>query len=794
MSASKTSASKTSSSITSTSSLLVATLGTPRIGPRRELKLALESFWSGASDEKALRDTAAELRAANWARQNKLGITVIPSNDFSLYDQVLDTSVMVGAIPEIYGWKGGGVSLATYFAMARGSETQTRDNACVHGHAHHGHGVPAQEMTKWFDTNYHYMVPELCKDQTFALASRKPIEEYAEAKSQGYQTRPVLIGPVTFLKLAKSADAGFDPLALLDRLLPVYVEILRELATSGAEWVQLDEPCLVLDLDSAARDALRRAYTTFAEALPDVKIMLTSYFGGLGDNLNTAMALPVAGLHIDLVRAPNQLDDVLKKAPKGLVLSLGIIDGRNIWRSNLPELLHRLEPVVARRGAGQVQIAPSCSLLHVPIDLDLETDLDPDLKAWLAFSVQKMGELAALGTALAGDRESVKDALATSATAAAARKASAKVHDTAVAKRIATLNPALGKRISAFNERAKIQHERFRLPRFPTTTIGSFPQTADVRNARAAHARGAFSDAAYKMFLQNQTARTVRWQENIGLDVLVHGEFERNDMVQYFGEQLAGFAFTKHGWVQSYGSRYVRPPVLFGDVSRPQPMTVEWWEYAQSLTKRPMKAMLTGPVTILNWSFVRDDIPRSAACRQIALAIRDEVSDLEAAGAGMIQIDEAALREGLPLRKSEWQNYLGWAVESFRICSSGVRDETQIHTHMCYSEFNDIIDAIGAMDADVISIETSRSKMELLDAFRSYRYPNEIGPGVYDIHSPRVPEIGEMTELLKLARQRLSDAQLWINPDCGLKTRKWQEVRPALANMVAAARELRALP
>jgi 5-methyltetrahydropteroyltriglutamate--homocysteine methyltransferase len=793
MSASKTSASKTSSSITSTSSLLVATLGTPRIGPRRELKLALESFWSGASDEKALRDTAAELRAANWARQKKLGITVIPSNDFSLYDQVLDTSVMVGAIPEIYGGKGGAVSLATYFAMARGSETETHDNACVHGHSR-GHGAPAQEMTKWFDTNYHYMVPELGKDQTFALASRKPIEEYAEAKSQGYQTRPVLIGPVTFLKLAKSADAGFDPLALLDRLLPVYVEILRELAASGAEWVQLDEPCLVLDLDSAARDALRPAYTTFAEALPDLKIMLTTYFGGLGDNLNTAMALPVAGLHIDLVRAPNQLDDVLKKAPKGLVLSLGIIDGRNIWRSNLPELLHRLEPVVARRGAGQVQIAPSCSLLHVPIDLDLETDLDPDLKAWLAFSVQKMGELAALGTALAGDRESVKDALATSATAAAARKASAKVHDTAVAKRIATLNPALGKRISAFNERAKIQHERFRLPRFPTTTIGSFPQTADVRNARAAHARGALSDAAYKMFLQNQTARTVRWQENIGLDVLVHGEFERNDMVQYFGEQLAGFAFTKHGWVQSYGSRYVRPPVLFGDVSRPQPMTVEWWEYAQSLTKRPMKAMLTGPVTILNWSFVRDDIPRSAACRQIALAIRDEVSDLEAAGAGMIQIDEAALREGLPLRKSEWQNYLGWAVESFRICSSGVRDETQIHTHMCYSEFNDIIDAIGAMDADVISIETSRSKMELLEAFRSYRYPNEIGPGVYDIHSPRVPEIGEMTELLKLARQRLSDAQLWINPDCGLKTRKWQEVRPALANMVAAARELRALP
>jgi 5-methyltetrahydropteroyltriglutamate--homocysteine methyltransferase len=782
-----------STSTTSVSKIAVATLGTPRIGPRRELKLALENFWSGASDEKALIETAAALRAANWARQKQLGVAVIPSNDFSFYDQVLDTSVMVGAIPEIYGWKGGAVSLATYFAMARGSETQTHDESCAHGHRH-GHGVPAQEMTKWFDTNYHYMVPELGKDQTFALASRKPIEEYREAKAQGYQTRPVLIGPVTFLKLAKSSGVGFDPLSLLDRLLPVYVEVLRELAASGAEWVQLDEPSLVLDLDTTARDALRQAYATFAEALPQLKIMLATYFGGLGDNLNTAMALPVAGLHVDLVRSSHQIDDILKKAPKGLVLSLGVIDGRNIWRANLPALLDRLEPIVAGRGTGQVQIAPSCSLLHVPIDLDQETDLDPDLKAWLAFSVQKMSELAALGKALTDGRESVKDALAASAKAAAARKASPKVHDAAVTERIATLTPALGKRDSAFAKRAQIQHERFNLPRFPTTTIGSFPQTADVRNARAAHARGALSDAAYKMFLQNQTARTVRWQENIGLDVLVHGEFERNDMVQYFGEQLAGFAFTQHGWVQSYGSRCVRPPVLFGDVSRPKPMAVEWWQYAQSLTQRPMKAMLTGPVTILNWSFVRDDIPRSAACRQIALAIRYEVADLEAAGAGMIQIDEAALREGLPLRQSEWQNYLDWAVESFRICSSGVDDATQIHTHMCYSEFNDIIDAIGAMDADVISIETSRSKMELLDAFRSYRYPNEIGPGVYDIHSPRVPEIGEMTELLKLARQRLSDAQLWINPDCGLKTRKWEEVRPALVNMVAAAREMRALP
>jgi 5-methyltetrahydropteroyltriglutamate--homocysteine methyltransferase len=776
----------------SISSLSVASLGTPRIGPRRELKMALESFWSAKSDEKALVETAAALRAANWARQKSLGVTVIPSNDFSFYDQVLDTSVMVGAIPEIYGWKSGSVSLATYFAMARGSEAETSDQACVHGHDH-GHGVTAQEMTKWFDTNYHYMVPEFGRGQKFTLSSTKPVDEYREARALGFQTRPVLLGPVTYLKLGKSKDASLDPLSLLPDLLPVYVDVLRRLAAEGADWVQLDEPCLVLDLDGATRDAIRQAYAAFSDALPGLKIMLTTYFGGLGDNLNTAMSLPVAGLHVDLVRAPKQLDDVLKKARKGLVLSLGVVDGRNIWRTNLPVLLDRLEPVIARRGAGEVQIAPSCSLLHVPIDLDQETGLDADLKSWLAFSVQKMDELATLGRALASGRDPVKDALAASAAAAAARATSPKVHDAAVAARLSTVTPAMGRRVSAFVERVKTQHARFELPPFPTTTIGSFPQTAEVRNARAAYARGTLSDAAYRTFLQNQTARAVRWQENIGLDVLVHGEFERNDMVQYFGEQLSGFAFTAYGWVQSYGSRCVRPPILFGDVSRPQPMTVEWWRYAQSLTAKPMKAMLTGPVTILNWSFVRDDIPRSAACRQIAFAIRDEVADLEEAGAGMIQIDEAALREGLPLRRSEWQAYLDWAVESFRLCSSGVRDATQIHTHMCYSEFNYIIDAIAAMDADVISIETSRSRMELLDAFKTYKYPNEIGPGVYDIHSPRVPEIREMTDLLKLARKRLSDAQLWINPDCGLKTRKWEEVRPALINMVAAARELRAL-
>jgi 5-methyltetrahydropteroyltriglutamate--homocysteine methyltransferase len=777
----------------STSSLSVASLGTPRIGPRRELKMALEAYWSGKSDEKSLIEAARSLRAENWARQKSLGISVIPSNDFSFYDQVLDTSVMVGAIPEIYGWKSGPVSLATYFAMARGSETKTSDQACAHGHHEHGHGMPAQEMTKWFDTNYHYMVPEFAKGQPFVLSSLKPIDEYREARALGYQTRPVLIGPVTYLKLGKSKDTSLDPLSLLPSLLPVYVEVLRRLAAEGAEWVQLDEPCLALDLDPAARDALRQAYAAFSEALPALKIMLTTYFGGLGDNLNTAMSLPVAGLHLDLVRSPNQLSDVLKKAPKGLVLSLGVIDGRNIWRANLAGLLDRLEPVVKKRGADQIQIAPSCSLLHVPVDLDQETDLDSDLRTWLAFSVQKMAELATLGKALAGGRDSVSDILTASASAAAARRTSPKVHDAAVAKRMATVTTAMGRRTGDFAERAKAQRERFKLPVFPTTTIGSFPQTPEVRKARAAHTKGTLGDAEYRTFLYEETARAVRWQEEIGLDVLVHGEFERNDMVQYFGEQLSGFAFTNHGWVQSYGSRCVRPPILFGDVSRPRPMTVEWWQYAQSLTTKPMKGMLTGPVTILNWSFVRDDIPRSASCRQIALAIRDEVADLERAGAKMIQIDEAALREGLPLRRAEWNDYLNWAVMSFRICASSVSNETQIHTHMCYSEFNDIIDAIGAMDADVISIETSRSKMELLDAFRTYKYPNEIGPGVYDIHSPRVPEIGEMTDLLRLARLRLADEQLWINPDCGLKTRKWQEVKPALVNMVAAARELRAL-
>jgi 5-methyltetrahydropteroyltriglutamate--homocysteine methyltransferase len=770
-------------------SLPVSTLGTPRIGPRRELKAALESYWSGKSEAVSLLEATAGLRAANWARQHALGVTNIPSNDFSLYDHVLDTSVMVGAIPEIYGWKGGPVPLDTYFAMARGSEDDRRDASCAHGDA--DHGTPALEMTKWFDTNYHYMVPEFAKGQQFTLASTKPVDEYCEAKALAYATRPVLLGPVTFLKLGKSKDPTLDPLSLLKGLLPVYVELLRLLAAEGADWVQIDEPCLVLDLDEITRKALREAYGFFAQALPQLKIMLTTYFGGLGDNVETTLGLPVAGLHLDLVRAPEQLDTVLAKFPSELVLSLGVIDGRNVWRANLPKLVDRLQPVVARLGSDHVEIASSCSLLHVPIDLELETALDPDLITWLAFAVQKMGELATLSNALVKGRNAAVRQIGDSATTAGAREASEKVRDEQVAARIAAITPDMTRRVNPFDIRCKLQRGALNLPEFPTTTIGSFPQTDAVRKARAAYAKRALSDTDYDAFLRSETKAAVRWQEEIGLDVLVHGEFERNDMVQYFGEQLSGYAFTKHAWVQSYGSRYVRPPIIFGDVSRPKPITVGWSTYAQSLTKRPMKGMLTGPVTMLQWSFVRDDLERSEVCRQIALALRDEVADLEAAGIRIIQIDEPAIREGLPLRRADWQSHLAWAVECFRLSASGVKDETQIHTHMCYSEFNDIIASIGAMDADVISIETSRSKMELLAAFTTYHYPNEIGPGVYDIHSPRVPTVAEMVELLVKATKSLSADQVWVNPDCGLKTRKWEEVRPALVNMVAAAREVR---
>jgi 5-methyltetrahydropteroyltriglutamate--homocysteine methyltransferase len=761
-----------------TMTVTVATLGFPRIGPRRELKFALEKFWSGQSSESDLLEAAAGLRTAAWARQKALGADWLPSNDFSLYDHVLDTSLMLGAIPERYGKATGDADLATYFAMARG--TTGAAAGCGHGH----NSLTACEMTKWFDTNYHYMVPELVVGQKLALSSAKIVDDYREAKAQGFETRPVLLGPVTWLNLAKGR--GVDPFDYLDEVLGLYSAVLTQLGQAGAEWVQIDEPVLVLDLTERQRNAITRAYAKLPRA--GVKLMLATYFGGLEDNLDLAIHLPVAGLHVDLVRAPQQLDEVLAKAPKSLLLSLGVIDGRNVWRANLEALLDRLEPIAAKR---DIVLAPSCSLLHTPVDLALERKIDPEIAQWLAFAVQKVGELATLKRALNEGRDSVADDLTASSAAAAARNTSPRIHNAAVAERLAAITPADRERRSPYPARAAAQADALDLPAFPTTTIGSFPQTAEVRRARADHNRGTLDAVAYEQFLREETERAVRWQEEAGLDMLVHGEFERNDMVQYFGEQLSGFAFTVSGWVQSYGSRCVRPPILFGDVSRPRPMTVEWWRYAQGLTTKPMKGMLTGPVTILNWSFVRDDQPREASCRQIALAIRDEVIDLETAGARAIQIDEAALREGLPLRRRDWQPYLDWAVDCFRLSAAGAADATQIHTHMCYSEFNDILPSIGAMDTDVISIETARSQMELLEGFARYRYPSAIGPGVYDIHAPRVPTVDEMVALMRLAQDHLRPDQLWVNPDCGLKTRKWAEVKPAIDAMVAAARELR---
>ncbi len=767
--------------------VIAANLGFPRIGPRRELKTAIEAYWAGKIDQTQLLDTAMNLRAATWERQKAAGIAVIPSNDFSLYDQVLDTSVMVGAIPDIYRGLGAPDSLDVYFAMARGTRTDAGDAGCTHGHGKGG-DVPAQEMTKWFDTNYHYMVPEVSPDQAFALATAKPVDHFEEARALGHHTRPVILGPVTWLLLAKSKAEGFDPLSLLPRLLPVYAELLGRLRTAGADWVQIDEPALVLDLSDAARAAYVSAYGELAK-VDGIKLMLATYFGALGDNLETALSLPVAGLHVDLVRAPEQLDAVLAGAREDLLLSLGLIDGRNVWKADLTALLDRYEPIVQSRPA--FQIAPSCSLLHTPIDLVLETKLDPAVKDWLAFAAQKLEELSVLSLGLSNGRYVVADELLANADSIQGRRVSPLTNDRKVRDRVARVTGDWARRRTPFADRIRAQRARLNLPLLPTTTIGSFPQTAEIRKARSAHDKGALDTASYERFLRQETARAIAWQEEIGIDVLVHGEFERNDMVQYFGEQLAGFAFSRAGWVQSYGSRCVRPPIIYGDVSRPKPMTVAWWQYAQSVTARPMKGMLTGPVTILNWSFVRDDQSREETCRQIALAIRDEVLDLEAAGARIIQIDEAALREGLPLRRADWRHYLDWAVESFRISAAGVADETQIHTHMCYSEFNEIIESIGAMDADVISIETSRSKMELLDAFVDYAYPNEIGPGVYDIHSPRIPSAQEMEALLIKAGERLSPGQLWVNPDCGLKTRKWEDVKPALIAMVDAAKAAR---
>jgi 5-methyltetrahydropteroyltriglutamate--homocysteine methyltransferase len=764
-------------------SVTTAVLGFPRIGARRELKTALEAYWSGAIGAEELKQRARQLRADAWARQAAAGIDHIPSNDFSLYDHVLDTTVLVGAVPAVYGWTGGEVGLDTYFAMARGTNGRS---ACGHSH---GGDLPAMEMTKWFDTNYHYVVPEVGPEQVFTLSSTKPVDEYLEARALGLQTRPVLLGPVTWLKLAKSADPAFRPLSLLPRLLPVYAEVLRRLQAAGAEWVQMDEPCLALDLDETELGALRVAYDTLVSAAPELKLMLTSYFGGLGANGDTAFSLPVAGVHLDLVRDPSQMAYALA-APAGLVLSLGLIDGRNVWRADLSALLDRLEPLSAT--GRELILASSCSLLHTPLTLDPETDLDPEIRSWLAFAAQKLEELTTLAGALNLGRGAVEAALAASDAASAARSASGRRVDPAVRARTAAATPAMAQRGSGVERRRALQRQALPLPPLPTTTIGSFPQTAEVRKARSAYLRGDLPAADYETFLQKETAAAIAWQEEIGLDVLVHGEFERNDMVQYFAERLSGFVGTRQGWVQSYGSRCVRPAILYGDVARPEPMTLAWWSYSQSLTEKPVKGMLTGPITILQWCFVRDDLPRETVCRQIALALRDEVADLEAAGAKVIQVDEAALREGLPLRREAAQTYLDWAVECFRLAASGAADETQIHTHMCYSEFSDILPAIAAMDVDVISIETARSKMELLSVLTGGALAADLGPGVYDIHSPRAPSADEMADLLRAAAARFPAERLWVNPDCGLKTRGWAETTPALVNLVAAAAQVRA--
>ena len=753
--------------------VLSTNLGFPRVGLNRELKRALESYWKGDLAQAELLSVAKDLRARHWRLQAAAGIQHIPSNDFAFYDHVLGTIAMLGAVPERYQWTGNSVDLDLYFAMARGRQDGATD-------------VVAMEMTKWFDTNYHYMVPEFKKTTTFKWACDKIVSDYKEAKALGIETRPVLLGPVSFLLLGKAYDE-VSPISLLDKVLPVYEQVLAALKEAGAQWIQVDEPILVLDLPKNTAAAYATAFQRLAES--GLKILLTTYFGALGSNLDIASSLPVQGLHVDLHRAPAQLNDVLAKWPKDRVLSLGLVDGRNIWKTNLKKAAETLATVVKARGSENVFVGPSCSLLHSPVDLDAETKLDDEFKGWLAFATQKVAEIALLANAQNEGIASYQAQFDANAAAIATRASSSRIHNPAVKNRVSALTAADAKRDSVFSTRIKAQQALLKLPLLPTTTIGSFPQTTEIRQARAAFKKGEMSEAQYDQFLETKTRELMLWQDEIGIDVPVHGEYERNDMVEYFGEQLSGYAFTQNGWVQSYGSRCVKPPVIFGDVSRPAPMTLRWTAFAQTVTQKPVKGMLTGPVTMLQWAFVRDDQPRSETCKQIALAIRDEVKDLEKANIRIIQIDEPAIREGLPLRRVDWSNYLEWAVESFRISSSGIDDATQIHTHMCYSEFNDIIDSIAAMDADVISIETSRSAMELLDAFVEFKYPNEIGPGVYDIHSPRVPNVSEMETLLNKALEVLDPKQVWVNPDCGLKTRGWPEVRTALINMVAVAKK-----
>jgi 5-methyltetrahydropteroyltriglutamate--homocysteine methyltransferase len=749
-------------------------LGFPRIGAQRELKFALENYWAGRSSQDELMALGAQLRQRHWANQSNLDL--VPVGDFSFYDQMLDMSFMLGNVPERVRQREGN-TLDNYFRVARGRSATDSECSCVH----------AGEMTKWFDTNYHYIVPEFSAASGFSLDASRLLAQLDEARRLGVKAKPVIIGPVTYLWLGKTKD-GSDRLDLLPRLLPAYAALLEELARRNVEWVQVDEPVLVTELDEQWQQAFVTAYDAFKGA--QVKLLLTTYFGQLRENLALACSLPVHGLHIDAINGRCELEQVVRQLPLDSVLSLGVINGRNIWKTDLHATLEWLEPI-HNLLQNRLWIAPSCSLLHVPVDLNSEPQLDRELRSWLAFALQKLDELQLLAAALNKGRVPVQEALVANNAAIEQRRASPRVHQAAVKAAVAQLDAASGQRLGAYALRAAKQAALLKLPAYPTTTIGSFPQTAAIRQARSGLRRGELDQEAYQAVMRAEIARCVREQEALGLDVLVHGEAERNDMVEYFGEQLEGFAFSQSGWVQSYGSRCVKPPILFGDIRRPKAMTVEWTRYAQSLTSKPMKGMLTGPVTMLNWSFVRDDQPRSSSCRQLALAIRDEVLDLERAGVRVIQIDEAALREGLPLRRSEWDGYLQWAVECFRTAANGVQDETQIHTHMCYSEFNDIMASIAGMDADVITIETSRSDMQLLDAFDDFNYPNQIGPGVYDIHSPNIPSQEQIVQLMHKAARRIPAERLWVNPDCGLKTRGWEEVIPALRNMVEAAKTLR---
>ncbi|MCW7539828.1 5-methyltetrahydropteroyltriglutamate--homocysteine S-methyltransferase [Aquabacterium sp. A7-Y] len=747
-------------------------LGYPRIGERRELKFALESYWQGQSALEALELTCDELAAQRWRRQRDAGTGWLTAGDFAAYDLMLDHALMFGAVPARFGLAPAAVGLAESFALARGTAQQ-----------------PALEMTKWFDTNYHYLVPELAPDQRFSLHASRYLAQVDAALATGGAVKPVLIGPLTFLRLSKLDGPG-ERLALLPQLLEVYAELLETLHRRGIEWVQLDEPVLVTDLETAWQDAFEQAYARLAVG-PRPRLLLATYFGPVLHHLPLIGALPVDGLHVDLVRGASQLGAVAAALPSGRVLSAGVIDGRNIWRTDLRRVLKQLQPLQAELG-DRLWIAPSCSLLHVPCSLAHENRLEPQVRRWLAFADEKLGELEVLRRALVDGEDSVQEALAESDASLAARRHSRLVTNDYVTKRLASVDDSMARRTAPFAERIVQQRQALQLPLLPTTTIGSFPQTPEIRAARAAHRRGELGAFDYLQAMRREIRHAVEQQENLGLDVLVHGEPERNDMVEHFAEHLFGFGITENGWVQSYGSRCVKPPIIYGDVYRPEAMTVDTTRYAQSLTSKPVKGMLTGPVTLLQWSFVRDDQPREQTARQLALAIRDEVSDLEKAGIRIIQIDEPAFREGLPLRREDWPAYLDWAVNAFRLAACGVADGTQIHTHMCYSEFNDILPAIAALDADVITIETSRSRMELLDGFGAFAYPNEIGPGVYDIHSPRVPGVEEMQQLLDRACQVVDPRRLWVNPDCGLKTRRWTETMAALRHMVEAAKAVRA--